>query len=327
MIRVHPPGPPGGGPQISDATLAEALWIDLYEPTGEEIARVQLSLGLELPTRSEMQEIEASSRLYQEGGALFMTATMIHRANTAFPESTAVTFVLTSKNLITIRYADPTPFQTFSVKADRNYTAYASRDRIFGGLMDEIIDRVADILEFVVAELDTISRIIFNIPSPSSPARNPDAPKPDYTALLERIGRCGELAAKARESLVSITRVAAFYIEAQRTAAVKELDEHWRTIRSDLLSLSEHSTFLSGKVNFFLDATLGMINIEQNTIIKIFSIAAVILLPPTLVASIYGMNFIHMPELAWPLGYPMAVVLMSVSAVLPWLFFKRRGWL
>jgi magnesium transporter len=327
MISVHPPGPAAAPSQLPSATLAEALWIDLFEPTTEEIARVQSALGLELPTRSEMQEIEVSSRLYQESGALFMTATMIYRANTAFPESTAVTFVLTSGNLLTIRYANPTPFSTFCIKADRNYTAYASRDRMFGGLMDEIIDRVADILELVAGELDAISRIIFNIPSPSSPPRNPDAPKPDYTALLERIGRCGELATKARESLVSITRVTAFYIEAQRTGGPQELAEHWRTIRSDLLSLSEHSTFLSSKVNFFLDATLGMINIEQNMIIKIFSVAAVVFLPPTLVASIYGMNFKHMPEIEWLGGYPMALVLMISSAILPWFYFKRRGWL
>ncbi|MGI8604616.1 MAG: magnesium transporter CorA family protein [Verrucomicrobiales bacterium] len=328
MISVHPPGSSGPSvPEIALATLAEALWIDLLEPSPTEIARVQSALGLELPTRSEMQEIEASSRLYQESGALFMTATMIYRAETAFPESTAATFVLTTKNLVTIRYADPTPFRTFAVKADRNYAAFASRDKMFGGLVDEIIDRIADILELVAAELDAISRTIFNIPSASGPPRDPDAPKPNYSALLERIGRSGELATKARESLVTLTRVAAFFTETQRTAAPQELDEHWRTIRSDLISLSEHSTFLSSKVNFFLDATLGRINIEQNTIIKIFSVAAVVFLPPTLVASIYGMNFKLMPETGWPFGYPMAILMMILSAVLPFLYFKRRGWL
>jgi len=288
---------------------------------------VQAALHVEMPTRSEMQEIEVSSRLYQENGALFLTATLIHRADAAFPESTAVTFVLTPKNLVTIRYADPMPFRTFAAKIDRPGALYQSRDRMFGGLLDEIIDRVADIMELVGAELDGISRIIFNSKSRQSPVGSAEVPKANYSALLEHIGRCGEMAAKARESLVSLTRIASFYMENVRTNAPTELDEHWRTIRSDLASLSEHATFLSAKVNFFLDATLGMINIEQNTIIKIFSVAAVVFLPPTLVASIYGMNFKHMPELEWPLGYPLAILLMIISALLPCYYFKRKGWL
>jgi magnesium transporter len=329
MITLHPPGlPTGKSPaEAPVGPISEALWIDLFEPTPGEMATVQSALGLELPTRSEMQEIEASSRLYQDNGALFMTATMIFRADAIFPEATAVTFVLTSRNLVTIRYANPAPFVTFAAKVERNAAAFGSRDRMFGGLVDEIIDRIADILEVVAGELDAVSRIIFNIPSPTRRTQALKAPKADYSALLERIGRCGELATKARESLVSLTRVAAFYIEAQRTGAQRELDEHWRTIRSDLSSLSEHSTFLSSKVNFFLEATLGMVNIEQNTIIKIFSVAAVVFLPPTLVASIYGMNFRFMPETAWPWGYPLALVLMVISALLPCVYFRRRGWL
>ena len=326
MLIVHPPGPAGSG-VVAGTRLSEALWIDLFEPTPSEIAEVQAALGVEMPTRSEMQEIEVSSRLYSEQGALFMTATVIHQAETSFPGTTAISFVLTARNLVTVRYSDPTPFRTFSVKADRAYASYASRDKMFGGLIDEIIDRVADILETVGAELDAISRIIFNIQSPQAPPRDPEAPVPDYTAMLARIGRCGELAAKARESLVSLTRVAGYYIENIRSTAPQELDEHWRTVRNDLSSLSEHASFLSAKVNFFLDATLGMINIEQTTIIKIFSVAAVIFLPPTLVASIYGMNFIHMPEIDWLLGYPMAIVLMIVSAILPCWYFKRKKWL
>jgi magnesium transporter len=326
MLSVHPPGPPGS-PRVEASRLADSLWIDLCEPIPAEIAEVQAALGVEMPTRIEMQEIEASSRLYTEHGALFMTATVIYHAETNVPGTTAISFVLTGKNLVTVRYSDPTPFRTFSAKADRAPASYASRDKMFGGLIDEIIDRVADILETVGAELDAISRIIFNIQSSQTPAHTQEPPKPDYTAMLARIGRCGELAAKARESLVSLTRVAGYYIENIRSTAPKELDEHWRTVRNDLASLSEHASFLSAKVGFFLDATLGMINIEQNTIIKTFSVAAVIFLPPTLVASIYGMNFIHMPELDWLLGYPLAIILMLISAALPCWYFKRKNWL
>ncbi len=322
MLAIHPPRladrPQEGQP--THTALAEALWIDLSEPTAEEVAAVQDALGIEMPTRSEMQEIEMSSRLYAERGALFMTATVIHRATTEFPETAAITFVLTGKHMVTVRYADPTPFRTFAPKADRNYISYATRDKMFGGLIDEIIDRVADILELAGSELDAISRAIFAVRAKTEAA-------PNYTAMLERIGRCGDLAAKARESLVTLSRVASFYIENQRANSSLDLDEHWRTIRSDLASLSEHASFLNSKTNFFLDATLGMINIEQNSIIKIFSVAAVVFLPPTLVASVYGMNFDFMPETHWPLGYPFAIILMIVSAVLPCLYFKRKGWL
>jgi magnesium transporter len=325
MLSLHPTGDPAAS--LTPERLRASLWIDLQEPTPEEIALVQSALGVELPTRSEMQEIEVSSRLYTENDAIFMTATVIQKADAAFPETTPVTFVLAPSNLITIRYGNPTPFRTFSAKCDRPGTAFTTRDKMFGGLMDEIIDRVADILELAGTELDAISRIIFNIPSQHGTTRPANGPKPDYTAILERIGRCGDLAGKARESLLSLARVVAFYIELVRVKAPQELDEHWRTVRSDVSSLTEHANFVSSKVNFFLDATLGMINIEQNTIIKIFSIAAVVFLPPTMVASVYGMNFKFMPELDWPFGYPFALGLMVTSAILPCWYFRRKGWL
>ncbi|MFN0126449.1 MAG: magnesium transporter CorA family protein [Verrucomicrobiales bacterium] len=325
MLTLHPPGDPGA--PMTTECLQAGLWIDLLDPTADEIALVQAAVGVELPTRSEMQEIEVSSRLYTENDALFMTATVIHKADAAFPEVTPITFVLTPANLVTIRYGNPTPFRTFSAKCDRPSATFSTRDKMFGGLMDEIIDRVADILELAGAELDAISRIIFNIPNHHASTQLPTGQKPDYTAILERIGRCGDLAGKARESLLSLARVVAFYIEIARVKAPHELDEHWRTVRSDVSSLTEHANFVSNKVNFFLDATLGMINIEQNTIIKIFSIAAVVFLPPTMIASIYGMNFNAMPEIDWRFGYPWALALMIISAILPCWYFRRKGWL
>lgn len=330
MLTTHP-----HGTALADAkALSEALWIDLLDPSASEVAAVQRAVGVELPTRSEMQEIETSSRLYQENNALFMTATLLQRAHATDPELSPVTFVLTENTLVTIRYADPRPFASFRMKLEKAPHLFNTRSKIFSSLVDEIIDRLADILEHVGAELEAVSRIIFNSGSPvgstsSSNGRGRDviATAPDYTSLLERIGRNGELASKARESLVSLSRMVAFYIEIIRAISPQELDEHWRTVRSDVASLMEHATFLSSKVNFFLDAILGMINIEQSAIIKIFSIAAVVFLPPTLVASIYGMNFRIMPERDWALGYPLALVLMVISAILPLWYFKRKRWL
>lgn len=330
MLKIHP-----HGLTTADAkALHEALWIDLYDPSASEVAAVQHAVGVELPTRSEMQEIETSSRLYQENNAIFMTATLLQRVHSNDPELSPVTFVLTEKTLVTIRYADPRPFASFTMKLEKAPHLFNTRSKIFSALVDEIIDRLADILEQVGAELEAVSRIIFNSNSAAAATggsngrgRDVIATAPDYTLLLERIGRNGELASKARESLVSLSRMVAFYIEIIRATSPQELDEHWRTVRGDVASLSEHATFLSSKVNFFLDAILGMINIEQSAIIKIFSIAAVVFLPPTLVASIYGMNFKYMPEIDWPFGYPLALVLMVVSALLPLWYFKHKKWL
>jgi magnesium transporter len=149
----------------------------------------------------------------------------------------------------------------------------------------------------------------------------------DFQKILSRLGRAGDLASKVRESLVSLGRLLAFAIQGTQARGRKTGSARLKTIGRDVASLSDYAAFLNNKVGFLLDATLGMINIEQNAIIKIFSVAAVVFLPPTLIASIYGMNFAHMPELGWPLGYPLALALMVVSAILPYLYFKRRGWL
>jgi magnesium transporter len=207
--------------------------------------------------------------------------------------------------------------------------------------VDSIIERIADILEGVGVRLDEISLKVFEphhvnrrVPlhvrlkeSPGAKARK--ARQRDYVEILRRIGRASDLVSRARESLVSFTRLVAFYREerSQSGTATRESEAHIKTIVGDLGALSDHAGFLSTKVSFLLDATLGMINNEQNAIIKILSVAALVFLPPTLVAGVYGMNFEHMPELKWIHGYPIAMGLMLGAAVLPYLWFKRKGWL
>jgi len=148
-------------------------------------------------------------------------------------------------------------------------------------------------------------------------------------SIIEQIGRQGDFLSMIGESLISIMRLVTYHtaVEAESRKASREARQKVKTLQRDVASLSDHTARLSSKVNFLLDATLGLINLEQNAIIKIFSVAAVAFLPPTLVASIYGMNFEDMPELKWMVGYPYALVLMLLSAVLPYLYFKRRGWL
>ena len=265
-----------------------------------------------------MQKIEISSRLYRENDILFMTATILNKADTSHPESSAVTFILAPRQLVTVRYADPTPFQNFRKRIEAGDKQYDSPGKIFEGLIDAIVERLADILEKVGSELDSVSLEVF------TPSTTPSGGKPqrrDFDKILRRVGRCSDLVSKARESLVSLGRLLLFFNETPKP------ELHMKTVLNDLTSLSDHASFISTKVNFLLDATLGLINIEQNGIIKIVSVAAVVFLPPTLVASVYGMNFDVMPELKWVLGYPFAVFLMISSAVLPYVFFKRKGWL
>jgi len=304
-------------------SLQGAIWIDLLDPSPEETRAVETALAIELPTRKEVQEIEVSSRLYVENQTVFMTATVMVQADMLHPETTPVTFAYQPQRLVTLRFAEPTPFTTFPPKFQRTPEAFATAQKVFMGLVDEIIDRVADILESIGSDLNAVSRILFADASPQ-PVKKPSV---DYTAVLTRIGHNGERAANARETLVSITRLLAFFAEARPGLVGEPLDEHWRTVSKDVSALSDHATFLSNKVNFFLDATLGRINIEQNTIIKLFSVLAVVFLPPTLIASIYGMNFEYMPEIRSVLGYPFSLLLMLLSAILPYVFFKRKGWL
>jgi len=303
-------------------SLQGAIWIDLLDPSPEETRAVETALAIELPTRKEVQEIEVSSRLYVENQTVFMTATVMVQADMLHPETTPVTFAYQPQRLVTLRFAEPTPFTTFPPKFQRTPEAFATAQKVFMGLVDEIIDRVADILESIGSDLNAVSRVLFAEASPQ-PVKKPSV---DYTAVLTRIGHNGERAANARETLVSISRLLAFFAEARPGLVGEPLDEHWRTVSKDVSALSDHATFLSNKVNFFLDATLGRINIEQNSIIKLFSVLAVVFLPPTLIASIYGMNFEYMPELKWPLGYPFSFLLIVLSAILPYVFFKRKGW-
>lgn len=295
-----------------------AVWIDLFEPSHDEEKTVEAALGFEVPTREEMQKIEISRRLYREKDILFMTATILSKADTSHPESSAVTFILAPRQLVTVRYADPIPFQNFRKRIEASGKQYDSPVKIFEGLIDAIVERLADILEKVGLELDSVSLEVF------APSTKPSRIKPqrrDFDKILRRVGRCSDLISKARESLVSLGRLISFFNETPKP------ELHMKTVLSDVTSLSDHASFISTKVNFLLDATLGLINNEQNGIIKIVSVAAVVFLPPTLVASVYGMNFDVMPELKWVLGYPFAIFLMISSAVLPYIFFKRKGWL
>ena len=307
-------------PVTSDADVPEnALWFDLVNPSQQEDKIVERRVGIAVPTREEMQEIEVTSRLYVENGARYMTATLMCQSDTDTPKTTAVTFILSGHRLITVRYDEPRPFMIVGSKLARACPTGANGESVLMELLDAVIDRAADILERIGAEVDQVSHDIFE----------PEAEqKRSHQDILKTIGRKGDLTSKVRESLVSINRVLLYLAnEADSMRWAKETRSQLRGMQRDVQSLSDHATYLSNKITFLLDAMLGVVFIEQNNIIKIFSIAAVVLMPPTLVASIYGMNFKHMPELDWTLGYPLAILLMLAAAALPYFIFKWKKWL
>jgi magnesium transporter len=297
-----------------------AVWIDLFSPSHDEDKLVERHIGVAVPTREEMQEIEVSSRLYEENGARYMTAALMCNADTPTPIITPVTFILFGHRLVTVRYDEPRPFLLVSNKLARLCPNNITGEMVLMDLLDAVIDRAADILEKASSEVDEVSHDIFE-PREKRASRT-------YNAIMRIVGRKGDLTSKVRESLVSIGRLLLFIAnETEGMRWAKDARLQLQSMQRDVQSLSDHATYLSNKITFLLNAMLGVVSIEQNNIIKIFSVAAVVLMPPTLVASIYGMNFKHMPELDWYLGYPLALVLMLVAAVLPYFFFKWRKWL
>jgi magnesium transporter len=302
-----------------------AIWIDLYSPAPGEEQTVEEFLKIDIPTREELAEIEASSRLYQEDGATFMTATLIRRGDDGRAEAQPVTFILKDRWFITVRYSEPRAFPFFVRRMQKPGSSPSTADGILMGLLEAVVDRAADHLESVGLIIDKTSHEVFHAEASKRPRGR------DFHELLRRIGEEGDFNSKLRESLVSLGRLGAFLTSvldsSTGTRATREVKAHLKTLQRDILSLTDHSTFISGKINFLLDAILGMISIEQNAIIKIFSVVAVIFLPPTLVASIYGMNFHFMPEVGWPYGYPLALGIMALSALVPVLYFRQKGWL
>ncbi|MBX3453387.1 magnesium transporter CorA family protein [Ferrovibrio sp.] len=308
-----------------DALPEGAVWLDLMEPTPAEEKAVEGLLGLDMPTREEMQEIEISSRLYREGDVSYMTASVLFHSETPLPQTTPITFIRSHRALVTLRYADPQAFRSFVSRAQRTPSLCASPDATLCGLLDAIIDRAADVLEMTGRDLDETSRTVFGHRRDGQTAEQSDT---DLEATVRRLGRIEDLNSRIRDSLVTLNRLVAFLsLNLAEQRGTKESRQWLKTLSRDVQSLSEQSAFMAHKGNFLLDATLGLINIQQTKIIKIFSVAATVFLPPTLIASIYGMNFHSMPELDWTFGYPMAILMMIMSAVLPYWWFKRKGWL
>lgn len=298
----------------------EIVWIDLVEPTREEDAFAESILGIQIPTRDELKDIEPSSRLYIEKSSVFMTASLVWRADGDHPKLTDVAFILSGKRLVTVRYADPKSFQLFISALRREPEEKRTGQALLARLLETIADRTAEILENTVDRIDHLSTEIFR-------DRGKRRPPHYLESKLAKIAEYHRLVAKVRDSLGSLSRLLTFLMNVPMIHEDKIDGSLCATVAHDVQTLSEHAAFVAGNIAFLLDASLGLINVEQNSIIKIFSIASVVFLPPTLVASIYGMNFHFMPELDWHLGYPLAIVAMILSAIIPFFIFRWKGWL
>lgn len=301
-----------------------ATWIDLEEPTRDEEQLVENCLGVEVPTSEEMAEIEPSSRLYERNGALYMTLSVLYGVEDGSPASSPIGFVLADNRLVTVRYATPKPVRIFSEHARREREPVADSLTALIGLIDAIVDRLADELERVGAEIEKMSGHIFE--EKATPRRLPAG---RLTALLTRIGRTQMLLAKVRETETSTSRLLSFLnasarLRSRRNAAARD---HVASLIADTVALSDHSAFLSNHLYFLLDASVGLIGIEQNAAMKLFSWAALVFLPPALIAGIFGMNFRNMPVLDMQYGFPLSLALMVASSVVPLWYLRRRGWI
>ena len=310
MVRVEVKG----GEQIPPS----AVWIDLFNPTFEEQRLAEKLMGAEIPTREEISSIETSERLYEEPGAIVMTAVLPMAARMPDPRTSSVTFVLRSRRLVTVRYGEPQSIQTCARRVQQDGTIPRNGPGVLFVLLDIICDRCADVMEEASDAFDRISMQVFEEGLSSRKAET-------YRSAIRTQGRIGLQVARMHDVCASLTRL--FLFLSARSTRVNLTDEQvaaCKMLGRDINSIKQHADALDAKLSFLLDATVGLVNLEQNQIIKIFSVLAVVFLPPTLIASIYGMNFAKMPELEWDWGYPFSLGLMLLAVLVNFLYFRWK---
>ncbi len=299
---------------------SSTLWIDLVNMSREEEKLIENFLGIDIPSKEEMEQIEVSRRLYVENDATYFIMSLInHNITTIINHS--VTFILFNNLLITVRYNEELKsFNSFGQKLVKNQNNYFEAKEIFLELLTIIIEILADILQDVRQNIDKLNREIFLTDTSAEE-------KTDYAEVLKKIGQQGNFLSKTEESILSINRVINYSQQSNKFAKNEPQILRLATMLADLNSIAEHANFLSGSITFLLEALLGIIQLEQSNIVKLVSIVSLIFLPPTLIASIYGMNFEIMPELKQWLGYPITLLIMLISGWLPYKICKKKKWL
>lgn len=293
--------------------VADILWVDLINPTDEEREWVREAYRQELPSIDDLYEIEATSRFYENDYGLHISSYFLNYADQS-SDNISAAFVFNGDRLFTLREEELAAFRLFRLRARKKLVTVRDPKSILIGLFETKVENLADMIERVAAELEKTSALVL---------RNSEAD--NMESLLTDIAQQEDLIGKVRISMVDLQRMLYLLLRSGQLDA--ELSERLRDIIRDSESLIAHTAFLFDKIKFLLDTTLGFINVNQSKIIKIFSVAAVIFLPPTMVASVYGMNFEFMPELGWEYGYLFGLALMGASALTPYLYFKHRKWL
>lgn len=319
MLTTYPtPDHKARSPGVRDVS-----WLDLLNPTDEEKADVESRCGLTLPTRQELSEVESSSRVSEEKGVLFLSMPIVAHARALDQAPSPLGFVLSKGFLITIRY---TKLHSFDTVAARFSADGGPRTSVgaFAALIDAMVDLSADLLEEIGAELDATSRGVF--PKTSKKRHRMTRSNEAIRDVLIDVGGAGQRLSRIRDILLGLQRIVPFVVTGERDWISHEMQVRLKTAQTDLLSLTDYEVHLFGKVQFLLDAVLGFINTKQNDIFQVLTVVSVVGIPPTLVASIYGMNFRYMPELSWAWGYQYGLLMILLSTILPIVWFKWRGW-
>jgi magnesium transporter len=314
MLRALPITPDIG------KSLTRASWIDLVDPTPTEIATFQKAFDLRVPTKDELSEIESTSRLQVDHGALYMSAPLII-ATADEPWIAAPTgFVLSKKVLMTVRFVQSTIFNSVSKALNVEHLKPASA---YVCVLEELVDHMADLLEASSQALDDASHVIFRPDNLKRLSRETSL----LRQLLVRTGRTSERMARINYTLVCLDRMAKFTIERGREWVEHEQISRLQSVSADIASLEQFAEGLVNRIQLLQDAATGIINVAQNEVMKILTVASVAGIPPVLIAGIYGMNFKNMPELNWAWGYPFALILIVVTTLLPLIWFKWKDWI
>ncbi|WP_425073156.1 magnesium transporter CorA family protein [Sagittula sp. S175] len=317
MLKAFRIAPDALTPLPQGAPLTEAHWIDLHDPTPEETAALR-ELGFDVPTLADMEEIEISNRLYKTGEIEVLTVALPGLDKGNARRFAPVAFLLSPQRMLTVRYHAPRSFDTFPSHAATSSAGCSSHLHLFLGLIEEIVARIADLLEGEGRALDAASRRLFN----------DDGETEDLLEeMLRTVGQRGEELANHRHALLTLERALTTFqlnLSSKAPGALKAL---LKARTRDIQSLVVHADFLTGRVAHVTDVILGMINLEQSDANRILSVVAVLFLPPTLVASIYGMNFQVLPGVNHPQGWLIATGLMAASAIGTYLYFKWKRWL
>lgn len=299
-----------------DLEKTSPIWVDLTDPSDEERDWVREIYGVTLSDEDEVKDIEASARYYEaDNGDLHLRSDFLLEEDEGESRVVTVAFILARDLLFSMHNDDLPVFRLVRLRA-------RSRPGSIGDFKDVLLDLYATDVEY---SADALEGIYLNLEEVSRSVLQKEFSDQDAAESLSAMAREEDLNGRIRRNMMDTRRAVSFLMRG-RLLNSEQFDDA-RQILRDIESLDGHTTFLFDKINFLMDATVGFININQNKIIKIFSVASVAFLPPTLIASIYGMNFRILPELGWSLGYPLALVLMMISAVTPFWYFRRRGWL